>query len=983
MTESLPLWSQGRRRWMTVMFADLVDFSGLARQLEPEALLELLDAVLGAIVPPVEAAGGRVDRFLGDGLLACFGDPVGHEDDAARAVQAAVAMQAALAALPAHPHVARAVAMRVGLATGHVVSGPVRAGGEGTWTVLGATVNLAKRLETHAAPGSILACDVTRRMARRRFAFLPLEPAVLKGFPEPVACHRVLGVRPESAGWGHRGPFVGRTELLDRFTALLDGRGYPRAILLHGPAGIGKTALLARLHSLARRSPGVRIIRAGMAAHRAEEPGAYLGRLWPLLAPGSPCPAPGAKDGEARVAGAAGMDPVVWLLDDVQWMDAWTQRVLAAALVRRAGQDLVVLAGRDPKGLAGFEAERVELAGLSDAEALHLLRLWTGVEVARVTPDELQAFRSVVRRASGNPLHLRELLQAGGGESPPGLHGLMQARLDHLPGAVREVALLAAVLGPRWPRPLWDALLRPEEQGAAARLAAHGIIRPCGDDEWGFADALLQEALYGQMLEPERRQRHARVAACSAMALLPPSWRARQWAAAGYSEEARVAWLDAAREALDAGGPREALVFFERSGPPQDARDWALWLRVRLAAGEAPSVVSEWPRILPLLEADPPDMELLLAVLRVMDALGEYGLGIALLERIQDRLAPGAQADRVAAERAWFAMRLGRWREARQRTRSVLHRVRMQPAGPARDALLARLQHDLAVHERLVGHVGSARRHAMKALVLRQALGDRLGEGDAWHNLGTILHARGDLRAAARALDRCRRLYLQESATRRWLAMELNMGVVRLELGEWDTIRPLVADWERRAVLAGDPLTAVCLALLQVRAALTEPRVEEAEPALERAAVLLRKMAVGAPWSDYMRLRAIALAFDGDMAGAGTTLDESLRLALAAGDRRQEALARRARARWAWHHGDHALAAREATVATIWHGRLGAFLEQARSLRLWQEIDPDAMRLSPVDGTMVGDPLERLRRAGAVVEARRLATREGVRAWQP
>jgi len=274
----------------------------------------------------------------------------------------------------------------------------------------------------------------------------------------------------------------------------------------------------------------------------------------------------------------------------------------------------------------------------------------------------------------------------------------------------------------------------------------------------------------------------------------------------------------------------------------------------------------------------------------------------------------------------------------RHRTGAVLRRVARTPSGDGRDALLARIRHDLAVHERLVGHVGTALRHAIKALALRQGTGDRLGEADARHNLGTILHARGDLRAAGRALAHCRRLYQDEAATRRWLAMERNMGVVRLELGEWSLIRDHVPDWERRALEAGDPLTAARLALLQVQAALAGATVRAADAPLARARQLLAMLPGGAPWGDLHRLGGLARGLDGDLGEAGSWLEEALETALAAGDRRQEALARRALARWAWHLGDAGRATREAALVVAWHGRVGAFLKQARSLRLLQEL---------------------------------------------
>jgi hypothetical protein len=171
--------------------------------------------------------------------------------------------------------------------------------------------------------------------------------------------------------------------------------------------------------------------------------------------------------------------------------------------------------------------------------------------------------------------------------------------------------------------------------------------------------------------------------------------------------------------------------------------------------------------------------------------------------------------------------------------------------------------------------------------------------------------------------------------------------------------------------------------LLQVQASLVGATVRAAEAPLARARHLLEMLPGGAPWGDLHRLGGLARGLDGDLEGAGVLLEEALSTALAAGDRRQEALARRVLARGAWHRGDAGRAAREAALAVAWQGRMGAFLELVRSLRLLHELGGKVVRLSAGDGTMQRDPLDRLRRAGAVAEAEHLATREGVLAWQP
>ncbi|MEB3300012.1 MAG: adenylate/guanylate cyclase domain-containing protein [Candidatus Sericytochromatia bacterium] len=982
--------SPGRRRWLTLMFADLVDFSSQARQLEAEALLELLHQVFAVLVPPIEAAGGRIDKFLGDGLLACFGDPAGHEDDAERAVGAALSMQRALAISRSWTAGGEPLAMRIGLASGLVVSGPIMAGAREEWTVVGATVHLAKRLESLAPPGCVLVDEATRRLARRRYAFQPQGERPLKGFPVAVPSFRVLGPRAVPATGRVRNEFVGREAELALWQDHLRKVGATATrFAITGPAGIGKSALLDRFHALARRSGSGRIIRPGRGVHRPDEPGAYLAGLWGMLACGLAMPV--SRDGELllRLRAVTPAEPVIWLLDDGHAMDPWSRRLLASWAAGLPVGHLLVVAGRD-EGLAeDFSATSVVLSGLADDAAMRLLHLLEHKDGTPPTPSELVRWRRIIGRAGGNPLHLRELWRADAeGRSgmtglPQSLHGLLQARVDALPESERALARLAAVLGPRWPMGLWEQLLDRDEAEAARLLYERGILRAWSEDELGFADALLQEVLYGQLLAPERRQHHARVAACPAMAGLSPAWRARQVEGAGMPDLARMAWREAASSALSAGAPVEALAFLERGRALEDPAGWTLWLRARLAAGQAMTAGPELVGALALLNGPNPDPDLAVAVVRVFDALGRYDEGMAMLLEVKERLGEGFGGARIEADLAWLAMRLGRLREARRRAAGALRRMSGRPLESSDLDLVARLHHDLAVHERLAGHMGSARRHALKALKLRTMRGDCLGEADAWHNLGTILHARGDLRAAMRALGRGRSLYLESGATRRWLALELNVGAVRLDLGEVSPVLHQAPSWEERAVHEGDRLTAACLALLQAQAVLLLGMPQDAGAHLERAEEILASLGDSAPWAELWRLRGIRSAMSGDLGEAGIQLRRGALLAQSGEDLHQAALLHRALARLAWALGELDEALREAGKAVTWHVRLGTFLEQARSLRLLQEVSREAGRDLPGNVIMAWEPLERIRKSGAVEEARKLESVEGVKAWQP
>jgi len=245
--------SAAERRQLTVMFCDLVGSTALATQLDPEDLREVIAAYHKCAAETVGRSGGYVAKYMGDGVLVYFGYPEAHEADAENAVRAGLVLVEAIAKLFAEGR----HQVRIGIATGLVVVGElVGTGTAQERNVVGETPNLAARLQSAAAPNTVIIAATTRRLAGEQFDYEAIAPAALKGFAEPISAWRVLRERTiasrfEALRAASLTPLVGREEELEllqrRWAQIKDGEG--RVILLAGEPGIGKSRLTAALEN--------------------------------------------------------------------------------------------------------------------------------------------------------------------------------------------------------------------------------------------------------------------------------------------------------------------------------------------------------------------------------------------------------------------------------------------------------------------------------------------------------------------------------------------------------------------------------------------------------------------------------------------------------------------------------------------------------------------------------------------------------------
>jgi predicted ATPase/class 3 adenylate cyclase len=454
--------AEAERRQLTVMFCDLVGSTALSARFDPEELREEIRAYQNAVSAVVARYDGFVAKFMGDGVLAYFGYPRAHEDDAERAVRAGLEIEAAVTRLESRG--TEPLAVRIGIATGLVVVGDLV--GEGSaqeQAVVGETPNLAARLQALAEPGQIVLAGATRRLIGNLFRLRDLGRQTAKGFAAPVEAFVVEGVAVTESRFeaAHRGltDLVGRAAesalLRDRLREAWAGAG--QIVLLSGEAGIGKSRLAAQLTAEVANEPHTRlryqcspyhrdsvlhpfVVQLGRAARLAAENPAetQLDKLEAILAPariaetaplfasllsiptgGRYPPLALSAAQQRRLTLAALLDqlealarqkPVLMLFEDLHWADATSLEVLDLTVERVRALPVLALFTFRPE----YEAP---WTGLSHVTSIALDRLAPAeVEIlaehvaGRPLPPEVTA--QIVAKTDGVPLFVEELTKA-------------------------------------------------------------------------------------------------------------------------------------------------------------------------------------------------------------------------------------------------------------------------------------------------------------------------------------------------------------------------------------------------------------------------------------------------------------------------------------------------------------------------------------------------------------------------------------------
>ena len=550
------------RKTVTILFSDVVTSTELSERLDPESLRRVMSRYFDEMRAIVERHGGTVEKFIGDEIMAVFGIPIVHEDDALRAVRAAAEMRERLSALNDDLEATWGVRLsaRTGVNTGEVVAGDPLAGGT---YVTGDPVVLAKRLEQAASPGQILIGKATYPLVKDAIKAGPLESFPVKGKAQPVAPLSLDEVDVNAPGLARRldAPLVGRRAELAWLSEGFDEavRGSTcRLLTVLGPAGIGKSRLAAELfETLGDRAawltgrclpygdgitfwPLAQIVReaGGIGAIAGALEGSNDADVVIELVQGTigPSPAVGGSDETFWAVrrffeALASSGPLVVCLEDIHWAERTLLDLIEylAVWIRSAPILLLCLARPDlletePAWIAPRpHASVLVLEPLSEPEADVLLDALRGDVMLTESMR-----RRIAATSEGNPLFVEQMVAMAAEEEngelavPPSIHALLAERLDRLSAEERAVVERASVIGKEFVRREIFELCPPELRPSVGRnlmaLVRKDLILPAAsansrDDGFRFRHALIRDAAYDGLPKEIRAELHEHFAA--------------------------------------------------------------------------------------------------------------------------------------------------------------------------------------------------------------------------------------------------------------------------------------------------------------------------------------------------------------------------------------------------------------------------------------------------------------------------------------
>lgn len=765
--------TEGERRQVTILFCDLVDFTGLNDRLGAEETHALLNRYFATVDGLVQSYGGTVDKHIGDNVMALFGAPQAHTDDPERACQLAIAIHAEMAALA--DETGLPIAVHIGIASGQVVASGTGSAAHREYTVTGPAVNLAGRLHEQAGAGETLIAEAVHLALSADLAREPIGEVTLRGIGAPQPLWRLTGRAAGSASTPATG-LVGRVSESAQFAGIAKAcrdTGTGRVVYLRGEAGIGKTRLLAQFLDLAtsqgfschralildfgegRGQDAIRtLVRSLLGVTDDTDETTRLNVAETAIAAGwadpddrmfvislLEVPLPDdlravyeAMDNAARTvrrrealahlaAGIAAQTPIAIAVEDIHWAGAAELHALAsvaAALASLPG--LVILTSRadgDPlqrgwqDALQGLGIVTIDLPPLAPTEATELARQWVADEDAAFT-------RRAIERADGNPLFLEQLLRGGehGDDDLPGtLRSVVLTRVDGLPAIDKQALQAACVMGQRFTLAALRFVLEQPNYDPAP-LLNDNLIRAHGGDLL-FAHALIRDGVYSSLLKARLRQLHVRAAK----------------------------WFEGRDQVLQAE-------HLDRAGDPAAPGAY-------LTAARADAADYRFHRALELVEralpiAFEPEQIAVLTCFRgdLLRELGDLETSIATF-----RDAAGEAPDDACRLYAWIGLAEGlRIVDAQEEAIEVLTRAQPLAERSGRGDLLARI-HTLRGNLCFpIGDFEGCRTEHEKALHYARATGSRAAEAQALGGLGDAAYFRAHMISAERHFSDCVRL---------------------------------------------------------------------------------------------------------------------------------------------------------------------------------------------------------------------------------
>jgi class 3 adenylate cyclase len=571
--------SGGQRAFVSLVFADIVQSTDMAEAAEPEVVQDVFVLYRRVATESIEELGGRILQFQGDGVVACFGYPTANEDDARRAVLAALRLVERMAQSGNELHRRHGIeaAIRVGVHSGTVVvAGPTAGVLDGS-AIAGSAPNVAARLQGEAEPGTVVISDTTRQLVENHFELKPLGTRSLRGITRPMELHHVVRSNPAGPPSGRGLPgsihLVGREgelrQLHRAWRRIVHGtRGAPRpgeaVVVVHGVAGIGKSALAAELASHVQLEGGA-VLEAGCSPYHRNVALWPVGRMLEQLLGFFPDQAPAARLAElqsrlaevglvetalpllapllgldtderwsrpevdalalrqetlralvAWLAHAAASTPTLVLVEDLHWADPTTVELLGLLATEGVPGTMILITNRDALDAPwGASVRDIELAPLTEEEAAGLVAALTDGD------DGLDASQCelIVERGAGVPLFLQELTRStltGDRDEvlPPRIHELLTARI-RAPGIDLRVTQLAAALGGEFEEEQLRQLAGRPVALALIGLEEAALIEPVGEGRLGryrFRHGLLRDAAYETQVLPSRQETHRRIA---------------------------------------------------------------------------------------------------------------------------------------------------------------------------------------------------------------------------------------------------------------------------------------------------------------------------------------------------------------------------------------------------------------------------------------------------------------------------------------